>query len=319
MSLPVLTEQDVIKKINEHKKIQNYMNKICKCMQKLGHEIVMSSFKKTTTDLESFCSSDYFQAESSVFCLTKKSSIHASGAVMPNALKKILHAGNIRERCHYIFLLLCRDRRSFILNWLLQQNKKALPSYINTTFVVDFNSRMHDYVEKLKKENDWNGLVQENKVIATAKSEYFRCMQMNQKIRYINHAKRKKKFCGISPDQLIPPLSDYEKNFLLSKGWDESQNLPWKTGKMRWKIHKDAMSDEHKQISGLSGHSESLIIFLQIFKNYDLIKLVLVCVVWLVPCHHHTIWEILATARMYGLDYDDSDPVQFCDKLLREL
>jgi len=103
--------------------------------------------------------------------------------------------------------------------------------------------------------------------------------------------------------------------------------LPWRTGRMSWVVNENSMFaiDSHIQnkeiISGPSGHTHALLSFMKLMINFDLKKWVLICIVWLVGCEHHSIHEVLIVAQKHhGLKYEAKDNTyEFVNILLNEI
>ena len=127
----------------------------------------------------------------------------------------------------------------------------------------------------------------------------------------------------VDAETVVPALSSREKA-LMGPEHVGSGKLPWITGRQRWMLPDSVAAvlsgnDPRKHlISGLSGHSESLIVMGRLFRGFDINLMALVCVLWLAPCDHHSVFEILYTAKLHGLHFAlHEDPVQFCLKLLK--
>jgi len=110
----------------------------------------------------------------------------------------------------------------------------------------------------------------------------------------------------------------------------ESQNciniLPWLTGRMCWVMIENssfllhAGKRQQQVISGPSGHTHALLTFMRIFRNFDIKKWTLVCMVWLVGADHHSVYEVLVAAARHGLPFDpESNSLDFARALLRSI
>ena len=79
----------------------------------------------------------------------------------------------------------------------------------------------------------------------------------------------------------------------LKKIHEFSCILPWLTGCMSWEmVHESfffihACRRKENVVAGPSGHTHALLTFMRIFKNFDVRKWDLICVVWLVGAYHH--------------------------------
>ena len=101
--------------------------------------------------------------------------------------------------------------------------------------------------------------------------------------------------------------------------------LPWRTGYMFWQLKAqssfilNANNNHQSVIAGLSGHTDAILTFTSIFKNFNLACMTLVCVLWLCGCEHHSVYEVVATAHEHGLAYTQGDAIDFASELLRSL
>jgi len=93
---------------------------------------------------------------------------------------------------------------------------------------------------------------------------------------------------------------------------------------MCWKMVHDSSFFVHgcrrgeDMVAGPSGHTHALMTFMRIFKNFDVCKWTLICVVWLVGADHHSVYEVLVAAARHGLPYTpETKSVDFTRALLR--
>jgi len=102
--------------------------------------------------------------------------------------------------------------------------------------------------------------------------------------------------------------------------------LPWLTGRMCWDmVHESsffihACRRKENMVAGPSGHTHALLTFMRIFKNFDVRKWALICVVWLVGADHHSVYEVLVVAARHGLKFTpETNSVDFMRALLHTL
>jgi len=121
--------------------------------------------------------------------------------------------------------------------------------------------------------------------------------------------------------KVLPQTADYNAT---SRGYNDLGILPWLTGHMCWTMIHDSTFFIHgcrrgeDMVAGPSGHTHALMTFMRIFKNFDVCKWTLICVVWLVGADHHTVYEVLVAAIRHGLPYNpESNSVEFTRTLLR--
>jgi len=90
--------------------------------------------------------------------------------------------------------------------------------------------------------------------------------------------------------------------------------LPWLTGHMCWEMVQDsaffmqACFRQENTIAGPSGHTHTMLTFMNIFANFDMEKWTLVCLVWLVGADHHSVFEVLYAASHHGLRLQSEIP-----------
>lgn len=115
----------------------------------------------------------------------------------------------------------------------------------------------------------------------------------------------------------VPPRSPHPARH------NSAEFLPWLTGRMCWVMMENSPfllhAQKHRQevICGPSGHTDALLTFMKIFRNFDIEKWTLLCVVWLVGADHHSVYEVLVAAACHGLPFDlESNSVDFTRALL---
>jgi len=102
--------------------------------------------------------------------------------------------------------------------------------------------------------------------------------------------------------------------------------LPWITGRMCWMMVKDSAffihgyRREQEMVAGPSGHTHALFTFMRIFKNFDVEKWTLVCILLLVGADHHILFEVLTAAARHGLAFtSDHNSIDFTRALLSSI
>lgn len=244
----------------------------------------------------------------------EKVSCKDSGAVYGQDVWEVFHRGNVRERCYQFYTILCRDKNNRILKWLLNTSK--LPKCINTEKLC--------LLKKLCIEAQCTGHFNS---AATAEVKKRALFVSSQRHRVRRNTEDSKQDCLLlSQDSVIPKLSERELK-LINSNVRRDHKLPWVTGRQRWVLPPHVIEAFHRVapkqelISGLSGHTEALLVFGQLFRHFDLNLSVLLCVLWLVPCEHHTIYEVLHTAKITcGLNFHlHENPRKFCLKLLQKI
>lgn len=234
-----------------------------------------------------------------------------SGAVANADVFHVFNGGNVRERCYQIFNITCRDKQNRILRWLLNQPQP--PACIDRAQVWA--------LRRLCTATEEPGVFSANDA-ATVKKRALIVSRRRQRVRRSQQDASQEDLL-VDAAAVVPALSLREQA-LMAPEHVVSGKLPWITGRQRWML-PDAVAavlsgndPRKKLISGLSGHTESLIVMGRLFRGFDVNLMALVCVLWLAPCDHHSVFEILYTAKLHGLHFAlHEDPVQFCLKLLK--
>ena len=236
-----------------------------------------------------------------------------SGSVMPLHVHSVLAIdGNIREQCYQILTLMARERKCRVLKFIFFTTNERLPNCFNDSVLSEYRNLANSIPNV-------NSL---DERITALKKRLFIVSERRQRTRRTPEEAQMGDF-GIKANSLVPALSDRELEVVKKYTKSPEDTLPWITGRQQWILNDDvkqallAPNFTHNLISGLSGHTECMLVLLKLFHCFDLTKLTLVCVVWLCPCQHHSIFEVLATARIHGLPYKSRmDPVDFCHSLL---
>ena len=102
--------------------------------------------------------------------------------------------------------------------------------------------------------------------------------------------------------------------------------LPWLTGHMCWQmVHTSAFfllatRRGEDVIAGPSGHTHAMLTFMSIFRNFDVEKWTLICLVWLVGADHHSVLEVLSAASRHGLHVPTDKPsIDIARELLQKI
>jgi len=94
---------------------------------------------------------------------------------------------------------------------------------------------------------------------------------------------------------------------------------------MQWELRPSSafvqtvLSHNQSTISGFSGHTDAMLTFARIFASFDMRRMTLECVLWLCGSEHHSVYEVVATAREHGLPYAHEDAIDFVQEMLSSL
>lgn len=321
------SESMIFKEINSSPQVQRYLDQLCTSLLDCAYFMALEqTFLKSCTNQNSnkipFPEPYHFDKElSSILFHRAHPNPKDTGSVLNQDVVSVLAHGNVRERCYQLLNIFCRDKNSSILKWLVMNTGSNIPSSVNNKRLGDMCARFESAFSALKGSERFKTLMKE--CFLLMKRKFFVSTRARNRVR------RRCKSCEgnefrISASDVVPPLSSREHKVVGKFVKSNKDKLPWITGRLQWMVKSEKNCQDRfgmlkeEMVSGLSGHTESFLFYLPLFDCFDLELTVLVCVVWLVPCDHHSIKEILCTAREYGLVFSSSeDPVQICLRLLR--
>lgn len=236
----------------------------------------------------------------------------------------ILKAGNIRERCELLTSVVKDKKRFIFLRWILTCDLSIVPDFIDV-------SRLHKLRSTLREHNirsphfvispnchiyNKNNSVSLKSFVLTPFAYYSR-LNNQRTHRSIHEIAR----MSINTNNFVPVPSEREKLYKFSK-----KTYKFVSGHMKWKMNPDSyfVQEAHRNrqevMAGVSGHSEYMYFFTSIFQSYNAKLTTLINFLWLVPCQHHSAYEVLLTSVAYGIAYDVKlDPIDFLADLLTEI
>ena len=306
------TAHDLFLLINESAAVQQYITHMCADLMYLINAMALDQCCAKSYSASNAMPMPWdflFEVQSLLFA-KETPSTKDSGAVCNGDILTVFHHGNVRERCYQFFTILCRDKQNRILRWLL--NACEYPACINPNEVA-----------AIKGHADAPGGFTAHDAVQVKK----RALCVSRRRQRTRRAQKDaSQPCYLLDASAVVPALSVRELALFGGDVTYAGKLPWITGRQRW-VLPDAVAAaltandaSRKLISGLSGHTESMIVFGRLFKHFDIKMVALVCVLWLVPCEHHSVYEILFTAKLHGLNYAlHEDPVQFCLKLLQRV
>lgn len=320
-----LAKQDLFRQIDAHPQIQKYMDEIS---SKLSSLITCMSFfdavyrENRKNDYAHVTDTfdvpepwEFHRSADKIMHLKATPNFRDSGSVMPADVKDVFEHGNVRERCYQILTIFCREKKATIIKWLLFTQNETMPSFLNRAVISQFRHILAPLGDEVTVDQK----------IATLKKKLFVVSEKRQRLRRSVEQMSSPEY-GIDASGIIPPISSREKKVINLSPEAGGGSLPWVTGRQQWCLTETMQASlkrhnpNHEIISGLSGHSEGMLVFLRLFKCFDIRKTALVCVLWLAPCDHHSVYEVLHTCKIHGLRYSlDKDPIAYCHSLLQSL
>ncbi len=312
----------LFRRINEDPKVQSFMDEMA---TRISDLIVCMSFfdavyKENKKNDYVFTNHSFDIPEPWEYLKNEEKTLHLkttanhkdSGAVLPAEIKEVFRKGNVRERCYQILTILCREKKYNILKWVIFTQNESMPSFLNKNVIKHFRHIVNGFGRETGADQKISMLRRRLFVVSEKRQRLRRPVEQAQMEEY--------KICEKT---VIPPLSTRELKVVGAYREHETDVLPWVTGRQQWMLSEATKSSltkynpGHELISGLSGHTECFLVFLRMFRCFDIRKMTLACVLWLVPCEHHSLYEVLHTAKIHGLKYNLSqNPISFCHELL---
>lgn len=302
--------------INASPAVQQYMCDVCAAFQDILHCMCAYHCLKSKlhqADPDNLIPEPwvFMQCFSSILSQRRTQTYRDSGSVQASDIIPALVCGNVRERCQQIVTLFCKAKDNAFVYWLCHAPVELLPTCICPRHLQKIRTHFETHKHRHKKRQLFDSLLV---FIDTRKTRVRR-----------PHCDRSDKSYLLSMHSMVPTLSAREMQMVKQHVKQDQDKLPWTTGRSRWIPLKlnclPARTDgkEHEMVCGLSGHTERMINFCMLLTSFDIEKTALICVLWLVPCDHHSIFEVLYTASLYGLDFDPaSDPEAHVYALLQK-
>jgi len=299
----------LLEKINNHPKIQDYMTIVStdiKSIMVLYTEYKMKRLYRKNNK------TNYMMALKNSLEICTSENVENSGSVLVYDVDAVFTNGNIRERCTIFQNIFFKDKEYRVTGFLLAayREKQIVPECIDYYGLALLAEQFEEHNSHSCKTNIRN-LVCDNQKYRKRRTRFFR---------------ENTEGFELAIDNIVPKLSVRESKFLQSRS-NMDTFLPWKTGRMSWVVNENSMFaiDSHVRnkeiISGPSGHTHALLSFMKLMTHFDLKKWVLICIVWLVGCEHHSVHEVLIVAQKHhGLMYDvEDDTYEFVEILLSEI
>jgi len=247
---------------------------------------------------------------------------NASGGVALGHVLPVISAGNVREQCWVLSNLLFKDPSYTLMRWLLSRPARG-DGPAGAGGVRCLNSdTVEEYSGKVLADRFVAGSVSPRQSIKSILCG--QCAVRNRKIRRPRHRSERALF-RLHAASVVPELSCRELPLVGGYLVESGGYLPWRTGHMQWELRPSSSfvqtAHSHKQstISGFSGHTDAMLTFARIFASFDMRRMTLVCVLWLCGCEHHSVYEVIATAREHGLPYALEDAIDYAHEMLRAL
>jgi hypothetical protein len=305
----------LLERINACSRIQEFMNEVSSDMRSViycySEYMYQQNLKKTQSGFNP--QSTYAMVLKRSLYIGTNENIENSGSVLVHDINNVLAHGNIRERCTIFQNYLFKDRYHRIMSYLMAMYAEgsSIPLCVDYKILGSFMEHIEAHNQAFERSSNLKHII---------------CDTFKTRKRKTRYIRKNMEGYGIHVENVVPMLSSRECNLIKSRQ-PLSDVVPWKTGRMTWVINEKSMFAQnakyyHKPtIAGPSGHTHSMLCFMKLLRNFNLKKWVLVCILWLVGCEHHTIYEVLVIAKTHhNLEYNPAqDCCEFVDSILNEL
>jgi hypothetical protein len=314
----------LLRAIESNTAIQEYMRRISSELQALMQAYALDLSMRHAGGILMPNAAQYYKLFAHLLSTATRGNIrnNASGSVALGNVLPVMSAGNVREQCWVLSNLLFKDPSYALMRWLL--SRPALgegPAGAGGVRCLNKDT-VEEYSSKVLADMCVGGGVCPRTSIKNILCG--RCSVQNRKIRRPRHRSERALF-RLHAASIVPELSCRELPLVGGYLVESGGFLPWRTGHMQWELRpssnfvQTALSHNQSTISGFSGHTDAMLTFARIFASFDMRCMTLVCVLWLCGCEHHSVYEVIATAREHGLPYAHEDAIDFAQEMLRSL
>ena len=314
--------QALLRAIESSPAIQDYMRQISLELRGLMQAYALDLSMCHAGGVLTPNAAQYYKLSAHLLATATRSNIrnNASGGVALGHVQSVMAAGNVREQCWVLSNLLFKDPSFALMRWLL--SRPALGAgpagaggvrCLNEHTVAEYSGKV------------LAGRVGGSSPRLSIKSILCgQCSAHNRNIRRPRHRSERALF-RLHAASVVPELSCRELPLVGDYLAESGGFLPWRTGHMQWELRpsssfvQNALSHKQSTISGFSGHTDAMLTFARIFASFDMRLMTLVCVLWLCGCEHHSVYEVVATAREHGLPFAHEDAIEYAQGMLRAL
>jgi len=326
----------LLREIDENELIQKYMQEVSQNIHEVLHRIsVFQSLSVIPSPCITYRQRcilrDYQSSMLLMLKLGSTQNVVNSGSVLSNHVADVLLTGNIRERCTVFFNMFMHNKKNNIFEFLLlcSQNTK---NRVQWNTVRECHSNLGPIIKfQMPSCIDMDKFVKLEYIMQKPRSStciptinYLLCAQQQNNIsaqdarkmicrwphknrkstRTLRAADMQNKY-SLPIKNIVPVLSPREillQRMAIGSDYDTENTVRWKTGHMTWEMNTgcdyvlDALQRREDIIAGQSGHTHCLLSNMKLFRNFDVKKWTLICIVWLVGADHHSVHEVLTTA-----------------------
>ena len=304
----------LLERINACPQIQEYMNQVASDIKNVVYCYSEYTYQQnmSKTQHSVYAQNTYAMVLKRSLYIGANENIENSGSVLANDIQSALAHGNIRERCAIFQNYLFKDRYHRIMSYLMAMcvEGSSIPLCVDYKVLGSFMQHIQAHNTAFERCSDLKHII---------------CDTFKNRKRKTRYIRKNTEGYAMHMENVIPILSSRECNLIKSRQ-PLSDLMPWKTGRMTWVINEKSLFAQNARyydkttIAGPSGHTHSMLCFMKLFRNYDLKKWVLICILWLVGCEHHSIYEVLIIAKTHhNLEYNSAqDCCDFVHSILDE-
>lgn len=293
-------------RINTCPAIHKFLDEVCANVWVLLHEYAMyeavqrQNAWQGVVDPELYCAVLKTQLR-----LCTSASPYRSGSVFPEDVPEVLAKGNIRERCHVLYTLL--GRRSHLWVYLASTPRDTSPLVISQQSALLYLHTDPVFC---------NGALLRIPKVKPSTTQVLVCADQPTVMFCTRHERQStaaRLAMRIRTSEILPKLSPREKRILpYCTSHGSTVLTSWVTGRMQWELDAScafamqAAALDETVTAGISGHTDTLFRILSCFAIPDRMCITaLVCVLWLVGCDHHSVFEVRYTAMFHGVAFED--------------
>ena len=300
------SQNALLQRINTSPHVQHFFDNVCANVWMLLHEYTMYEAVQRHNAWQGVVDPELYSAVlHTQLRLCTSNSPYRSGSVTPEDVPEVLASGNIRERCHVLYTLLGRRSHlwAYLANTPREDSRLAVSQTAAQLYLHTDSMFCNGALVRMPKIKNSTAQI----LVAAHEPTTVFCARYERQCNATRLAMR------IRTSEIIPRLSHREKRMLPYCTLNRSTVLTsWVTGRMQWELDascdfvQEASARGESVTAGISGHTDVLFRILACFDVPRQPEIAaLACVLWLVGCDHHSVYEVRYTAKFHGVPFDE--------------